>query len=122
MSYTRRRLPSHHANFGAVEVMNCLFKCLTKDVIYRSTLTYRIEHTIQPLQNLWMQLVCTDSRNPKRHIGHSYLLSNGGPKYSSYPSDLGSSCDNKRNSLVNWLTKLGSYEPSRENRQDWFSI
>ena len=50
---------------------------------------------MQPLQNRWLQLDCTGSRSPKRQIGHSYLLSNGGSKYSSYPSDLGSSCDDK---------------------------
>ena len=46
---------------------------------------------MQPLQNLWPQLVCTGSRNPKRQIRHSYSLSNGGSKNSSYPLDIGSS-------------------------------
>ena len=67
---------------------------------------------MQPLQNLWPQLVCTGSRSPKRQIGHSYLLSNGGSKYSSYPSDLGSSYDEK---FANKLTVLGSNELSRKS-------
>ena len=49
-----------------------------------------MELTMQRQQNLWPQLVCTGSRSPKRQIGHSYLLSKGGSKYSSYPSELGS--------------------------------
>ena len=66
---------------------------------------------MQPLQNLCPQLVCTGSRRPRRQIGHSYLLSSGGSKNSSYPSDLGSSYD--KSSLVNKLTWLGSSETSR---------
>ena len=50
-------------------------------------------------QNLWPQLVCTGSRSPKWQRGHSYLLSKGGSKYSSYPSELGStSFDDKPSS------------------------
>ena len=70
-----------------------------------------IERRIQPLQNLCPQLVCTGSFRTRRQIGHSYLLSSGGSKYSSYPSDLGSSYD--KSSLVNKLTGLGSSEASR---------
>lgn len=66
---------------------------------------------MQPPQNLWPQLVCTGSLRPRRQIGHSYLLSSGGSKNSSYPSDLGSSYD--KSSLVNKLTGLGSGEVSR---------
>ena len=51
---------------------------------------------MQRRQNLWPQLVCTGSRNPRRQIGHLYLLSNGGSKNSSYPSDLGlTPCDDE---------------------------
>ena len=42
---------------------------------YIYTKAYLIERTMQPLQNLWPQLVCTGSRSPRRHTGHSYLLS-----------------------------------------------
>ena len=70
-----------------------------------------IERRIQPLQNLCPQLVCTGSLRPRRQIGHSYLLSSGGSKYSSYPSDLGSSYD--KSSLGNKLTGPGSSEASR---------
>ena len=78
---------------------------------------YLIERKIQPLQNLCPQLVCTGSRSPKRQIGHSYLLSNGGSKYSSYPSDLGSS-DDENSPLENTLTELGSNEGSSRERKD----
>ena len=67
---------------------------------------YLIELTIHLLQNLCPQLVCTGSRSPKRQIGHSYLLSSGGSKYSSYPSDLGSSYD--EGSILTNKLKLGS--------------
>ena len=69
---------------------------------------------MQPLQNLCPQVVCTGSRSPKRQIGHSYLLSKGGSKYSSYPSDLGSSYDEK-SLLANELTGLGSNDTSRKS-------
>lgn len=71
-----------------------------------------IERRTQPRQNLCPQLVCTGSRRPTRQIGHSYLLSSGGSKNSSYPSDLGSSYD--KSSPVNTLTGLASSEVSRE--------
>ena len=74
---------------------------------------------MQPLQNLWPQLVCTGSRSPRRQIGHSYLLSKGGSKYSSYPSDLGStSTDGYLNSVAAEPSKLGANELSRGKRED----
>ena len=60
---------------------------------------YLMELTMQWQQNLWPQLVCTGSRSPKWQRGHLYLLSKGGSKYSSYPSELGStSFDDKPSS------------------------
>ena len=79
-----------------------------------SSCTHLIERKMQPLQNLCPQVVCTGSRSPKRQIGHSYLLSKGGSKYSSYPSDLGSSYDEK-SLLTNELTVLGSNDASRKS-------
>ena len=66
---------------------------------------YPIERWIQPLQNLWPQLVCIGSLRPRRQIGHSYLLLSGGSKYSSHPSDLSSSCD--KSPLANKLMITG---------------
>ena len=75
----------------------------------RKLFFYLIERKMQPLQNLCPQVVCTGSRSPKRQIGHLYLLSKGGSKYLSYPSD------DEESLLENALTVLGSNDASRKS-------